>query len=167
MAEYFMKMDFETITFYENLNEQGQGNLNGLLYEMYKGIGVFVNKCKSPIEQTLAFYLIHMQYSLYGFNSPIPDRLLIIPQKEIQINETNYIADFLLIVHGKDGMLKIVVECDGHEFHEKTKEQAAHDKKRDRDLTKAGYKILHFTGSEIYKNPNQCITEILEVIKNK
>ena len=46
-------------------------------------------------------------------------------------------------------VFSIVVELDGHDFHEKTKEQAQKDKDRDRSLTRAGYKIMRFTGSEI------------------
>lgn len=47
---------------------------------------------------------------------------------------------------------KIIIECDGHDFHEKTKEQAKYDKERDRWLTSQGYKILKYTGSEIYND---------------
>lgn len=56
----------------------------------------------------------------------------------------------------------IVVECDGHEFHEKTKEQAARDKARDRYLTTNGYKVLRFTGSEIYHDAKKCAIEVFE-----
>lgn len=54
----------------------------------------------------------------------------------------------------------IVVECDGHDFHEKTKEQAARDKERDREIQIAGYAILRFTGSEIHNNPGDCVDAI-------
>lgn len=53
---------------------------------------------------------------------------------------------------------------DGHEFHEKTKQQAQYDKKRDRKLTKLGYKILRFTGSEIYNDVRKCIMEVEDLI---
>lgn len=58
----------------------------------------------------------------------------------------------------------IAVECDGHDFHEKTKKQAAHDKKRDRYLQREGYKVLRFTGSEIYADPVACAKEVGECI---
>ena len=58
--------------------------------------------------------------------------------------------------------MKIGVECDGHDFHEKTKEQAARDKKRDRDLQALGYRVLRFSGSEIYRDVNACILAIFE-----
>ncbi|WP_431858685.1 endonuclease domain-containing protein [Azospirillum sp.] len=56
----------------------------------------------------------------------------------------------------------VVVECDGHDFHEKTKEQAKRDKRRDRDLQKQGYSVLRFTGSEIFIDPEGCVREIFE-----
>lgn len=57
---------------------------------------------------------------------------------------------------------RIIIECDGHDFHEKTKQQASRDKKRDRDLTTLGYAIYRFTGSEIFKNPSRCFDEVYE-----
>lgn len=43
-----------------------------------------------------------------------------------------YRADFSIFagLNAFNFIKKIVVECDGHDFHEKTKEQAARDKKR-------------------------------------
>jgi very-short-patch-repair endonuclease len=57
------------------------------------------------------------------------------------------------------------IEVDGHDFHEKTKEQVQRDKKRDRALVKAGYKVLRFAGSEIFKSPTGVVKEIIEVIE--
>jgi hypothetical protein len=47
----------------------------------------------------------------------------------------------------------VIVELDGHAFHDKNKEQRAREKARDRFLIKTGYKILHFTGSEVNADP--------------
>jgi very-short-patch-repair endonuclease len=55
----------------------------------------------------------------------------------------------------------MIVECDGHDFHEKTKEQARRDKQRDRFLQSRGYKVLRYTGSEIWADPTECSDEIL------
>jgi very-short-patch-repair endonuclease len=51
---------------------------------------------------------------------------------------------------------KIIIECDGHDFHERTKEQAARDRSRDRAAQAAGFMMLRYTGSEIYKDPLGC-----------
>lgn len=77
----------------------------------------------------------------------------------------NYRVDFLAVRRSIEGNIKIcVVECDGHEFHEKTKEQASHDKRRDRFMTKLGLKVLRFSGSEIHKDAIDCILDVLEII---
>lgn len=56
---------------------------------------------------------------------------------------------------------KLVVECDGHKFHEKTPEQAKKDKSRDRDLLSRGYPVIRFTGSEIYRDPLKCAEQVV------
>lgn len=58
-------------------------------------------------------------------------------------------------------ILKVAIECDGHDFHERTKEQAARDRARDRFLQGEGLDVLRFTGSEIWKSPEGCRAEII------
>jgi hypothetical protein len=50
--------------------------------------------------------------------------------------------------------------CDGHDYHERTKEQAERDKSRDRALKRAGYDVIHFTGREIWRDPAKWAMEI-------
>lgn len=76
-----------------------------------------------------------------------------------QVPIGTYTVDFA--IHGPHA--KIAIECDGHDFHEKTKEQAAHDKKRDRYLQRNGWRVLRFTGSEIYRDAHACADEVVEV----
>lgn len=103
--------------------------------------------CESPIEQILYAYLWYDPYQS-GFRFR--------PQQKIG----QYRVDFVVEIEGE----KLVVECDGHDFHEKTKEQATKDKKRDRFLVSQGYKVLRFTGSEIKKNPLRVISEIADAV---
>ena len=72
-----------------------------------------------------------------------------------------YRVDFLIHVIGDSGKrASIVVECDGHEFHERTKEQASRDRRRDRELQAMGYRVMRFTGSEICRKPFDCAREV-------
>jgi very-short-patch-repair endonuclease len=57
---------------------------------------------------------------------------------------------------------KLVVECDGHEFHERTKEQAAADKSRDRVLVMQGYDVFRFTGSELWNDAWGCANQVYD-----
>lgn len=61
---------------------------------------------------------------------------------------------------------KLVIECDGHDFHERTKEQASRDKSRDRSFVLEGYDCFRFTGSEIWKDPLGCADQITEWVMN-
>lgn len=91
-------------------------------------------------------------------NPPESDPFMIHPQQPIG----PYRVDFLITFDPDDGgaQMAAVVECDGHDFHEKTKEQAAHDKKRDRYLQSQGLTVLRFTGSELYRDPMSCAFEV-------
>lgn len=61
----------------------------------------------------------------------------------------------------------VVVEIDGHDFHEKTKKQAAHDKKRDRYFAEQGLTVLRFTGSEVHRSPAACVGQALQILCKK
>ena len=65
-----------------------------------------------------------------------------------------YRVDFLVKI---GDLSKIIIECDGHNFHEKTKEQAQNDKRRDRELQSLGFKVFRFTGSEIWNSIGDCV----------
>jgi hypothetical protein len=85
-----------------------------------------------------------------------------------QVNFDPYCVDFLVgslcIRKTEQGISRlenwIAVECDGHEFHDKTKKQAQRDKARDRFLVSAGVKVMRFTGSEIWRDPTRCALEV-------
>jgi len=125
-----------------------------------------IEDCESPIEQLMHIALFDSLHSMMDkFNLPIN----INSQVEIQTNSNKYRVDFLVTIwlppFDKNSYKFIVVECDGHEFHEKTKEQARRDKSRDRDLLAHGYAVLRFTGSEIWRNTRRCVDEIERAIK--
>lgn len=61
--------------------------------------------------------------------------------------------------HGLTPML-IGVELDGYDFHERTKEQVMQRDRRDRDLSAAGWRILHYSGSEFTRDPEAVIEEV-------
>jgi very-short-patch-repair endonuclease len=83
-------------------------------------------------------------------------------QSQFQVE--NYRVDFVFCMEEEEGKPKgstLVVECDGHDFHERTKAQAASDRARDRTLQELGFTIYRFTGSEIYRDPMKCAEQIL------
>lgn len=96
------------------------------------------SKSQSPIETNLAGLLASI-----AFHGKI--------NIDAQAAISDYRCDFLL-TSSLFNVRGIVVECDGHLFHERTKEQAARDRKRDRKMQNLGYVVLRFTGSEIRSN---------------
>ena len=119
--------------------------------------------CESPIEQIL---WIALNFCALNSNN----WYMFEEQAEVEANGNKYRLDFLYeedYMDNVDNPLHLAIECDGHEFHEKTKEQVEKRNKRDMDLKLAGYDILHYSGSQIYKNPIKCALEILDYIDKK
>lgn len=111
--------------------------------------------CDSPIEQLVLAALLtvaeinYLQETTWGEFYVVYGKFSIEMQRKIHPYRVDFLIDKIW-----------VIECDGHDFHERTKEQAKHDKKRDRFLTSKGYKILRFTGSEITADPIKIALEI-------
>lgn len=90
----------------------------------------------------------------------------IITQSQVQLD--NWRVDFVISAQAYSGAADqsvwkdAIVECDGHDFHERTKEQAARDRKRDRGMALEGKTLFRFTGSELFRDPMACIDEIIE-----
>lgn len=79
---------------------------------------------------------------------------------QLQREIGNFRVDFLVTAPETRGAF--VVECDGHDFHERTKQQAQRDKGRDRQiLAQHGWPTIRFTGSEIYRDVTNCADEVL------
>lgn len=93
--------------------------------------------------------------------------LFVCPQFQVTL-ERKYILDFLLFTRSRssneDNFKFLAIECDGHDFHEKTKEQVAKDKARDRDLKINGVDLFRFTGSEIHNSPIECAEQAVQYL---
>ena len=113
-------------------------------------------------------------YPQYELTLPYPERgsfgttqkafrpdflLLLIPPEDVR--SLDYPRDFLA-----GAFAKVVVEIDGHDYHERTKEQAENDKSRDRAFTNSGFTVLRFTGREIYREVQNKALEILTCLNS-
>jgi very-short-patch-repair endonuclease len=124
--------------------------------------------CESPIEVMLgAAFCIRSDLGIPGFAVIVPPgqdhpkpgkhRLLIHPQYEWESYRIDFAFD---AAWGKT----VFVECDGHDFHERTKEQAERDRAKDRRIQEAGITIFRFTGSEIYRDPANCAEQVINFL---
>lgn len=84
-----------------------------------------------------------------------------------QVKIGNYRVDFLTAscCHGE--IRYTAIECDGHDYHERTKGQASRDKKRDRALLALEIPTLRFTGSDIHYKLDECVEEIESFLFNR
>jgi len=142
-----------------------------------------LTQCESPIEKYMLAAMAFMEA-----DGPYDGSLMLVPGKEAafenlkgrqhdegeqrtwiytQARVAEYRVDFLLLVESfhESKARFIAVECDGHDFHEKTKEQARRDRSRERAIQAAGITVLRFTGSEIFRDANRCASEVMRQIE--
>ena len=120
---------------------------------------------ESPIEQ-IYFIALAIVREIKELN------FVIEPQYEIKCDSKKYYIDFAIIHYEcfKDDLqdnFKLAIECDGYEFHQKTKEQVDKDNLREYDLKMKGFDILRFSGREIYNNPIKCAIKTINYIIEK
>lgn len=124
--------------------------------------------CESPIEQLLSIEFEVMGLTNLVMYNPFIDVLAVEKQKKIKCGKNTYRVDFYIpVIYENQESIRFVVECDGHEFHQKTKEQVEKDNIRMRDLQKEGYEIIRFSGTEVWHKPRKCATEVLNIILSK
>lgn len=124
--------------------------------------------CESPIEQLLSIQLSSIGLERINLYNPFINVIQIEKQKIIECGGNKYRVDFLIPVwYRNQGGKMFVIECDGYEFHQKTKEQVENDNIRQRNLQKEGYEVIRFSGTEIYHNSYNCALEIKRIILSK
>lgn len=144
-----------------------------ILTKIFPHLDEGYKRCDSPIEKIMLFGLL-VTFACYdtgdewrevdGFLTLGSHRDLgdIILGQQVALGQ--FRVDFLLGTSGVGSNRGIVIECDGHDFHERTAVQAQRDKSRDRWLQMHGYMVLRFTGREIYQNTAACAGEICEAL---
>lgn len=118
-----------------------------------------ISLCESPIEK---LFLIewHYQNDNFYFGGDLID-YTITPQYKID----NYRVDFMICFNdksvnpydNKDNCL--IVELDSYLWHGSDPEQFTKEKARERDITKEGYKLMRFSGREVYRDVERCVRE--------
>lgn len=170
---------------FDEILSKGIDNLAGFAHDI--GIN---NECGSEIEKMLGLvFFMHervphynglwFEYFTQFWSHPsklVFDDLQYFDQKPNTINVfaqvpvDNYRADFICVMKMQSRDLPpklqyLGIECDGHDFHEKTKEQAARDKSRDRSFLLRGIPCMRFAGSEIWKDAYACATQVDEFFR--
>jgi hypothetical protein len=75
------------------------------------------------------------------------------------------LVDLAVFIPGLDHRRPIVVvETDGHQFHERSPEQASKDRRRLRNLQRLGIPVYPFTGTDVVRSSEESAQEIVEFI---
>lgn len=83
----------------------------------------------------------------------------------IQFQKHRYTTDFALCVMPPGlGQLWVAIECDGHEYHDKTKEQADRDRARDRHFQALGWEVARYTGTQVNASAEWCARDVAHMV---
>jgi len=161
-----MKIDASELTYQLVESVSSTGFLDGWFFHL---INKLSELCESPIEARLgAAMLFYDKFNgmpgfpliLAGQDESWPSGCrLLTPQYQFQ----QYRIDWVI----REDERLTFIECDGHDFHERTKAQAGRDKLKDRTIQGAGHPILRFTGSEIFEDALYCAAQISEFVDNR
>ncbi len=117
---------------------------------------------QSPLERKL-FLALNQKYVRFKTQYPLnwKGESISIAGKSYHNPKNNYkevltIVDFYIEKKG----VKLCVYTDGHTYHERTEEQAQHDKRIDRKLQELGFKVLRYTGKDVNENTDEIVDEI-------
>ncbi|WP_207539616.1 endonuclease domain-containing protein [Sabulicella rubraurantiaca] len=128
-------------------------------------------QCESPIENILAAYLIlegtdgynDLDYNPFWGAPSFPDPAwgtIWTIQHQFRRMRPDFL--FKVCLEGENRFL--AVECDGHDVHDGTKEQARRDRSRDWTLLTSGIPVIRFTEFEIVRDPQACVKDIISVL---
>lgn len=120
-------------------------------------------QCRFPVKDDAPLVLLQTQSHVYGTRRRVDFKLTLQPREPRALD----IGDLLASTFGAarvEDEFTLAVEVDGHDFHERTKQQARRDKQRDRQLLAAGLQTVRFTGSEVWEDCRRCAQESIDLL---
>lgn len=140
-----------------------------------------INSKGTPIEQifTICYHNYVDKFVVGTVNGKMPLGIVLdmelMEQYPIECGKNNYIADYVIDFSKLDGnnlpmypafnKLKYVIELDGFDYHS-TKKQVNYDYEREQQLQMLGYKVVRFTGSQVFNKPYSCVHKLLTIVLN-
>lgn len=132
-----------------------------LVMDGYKMLAALCAVIKSPIERYMLCGLyeagtkagIAIDLGEHTFTRGPNKALALTLQREIG----PFAADFALVGPFKS----VVIECDGAEFHQDKEKDAS----RDKFMQERGWRVMRFTGQEIYQDAARCASIAMEAAR--
>lgn len=128
-----------------------EGSFAGNQASIVRNSAEKLRKCESPAEARMLIHLHHEVGNLSEVETQFP------------LCDGDFRADLACL--GPEPVL-LAVEVDGHEWHERTKDQAERDKARERRIVSSGWAIARFAGSEVWRAPARCAREVKEMLSS-
>ena len=117
----------------------------------------------SPVQYDLNLHLLWC-YHFWG----LADALHLTPQASFPntlSSKRGVRADLLFWVPNKRDF-KVIVECDSYQYHENNK-SFDYDRQRSRALQLLGFKVLQYSGGEIFRDPIRASYELYDYLSDE
>jgi hypothetical protein len=152
--------DFERERFRRQIEKASESAREVLLLAITEKIEGLRNVFESPLEESFYVWWVALEQVVSGGNILVQ----LDPQFPVVIGDEHYRLDFRVKAWKRGDTAgnypKIAVEVDGHEFHERTREQVALRDARDRALQKDGWVVFHYSWSEFFADPLGKVAEV-------
>lgn len=137
-------------------------NASGVLWYLSN---INFDECESESEKIFC-----VAFELFNFTTH-PDNYDACYKLHKQYRIGKYRADFAIVANENYGFqgsnYKVVIECDGHEYHNKTADQVLRDRDRDVEMRFKGYEIFHFSGTQIFDTPTRCAANVFYALQQE
>lgn len=135
----------------------------------------------SPIEALMGLALMAEMWTKWGARDRNNSFLTFVPDAQFEALPNNlppgfciapqihigpYIADFVIFAYFQT-RARGIIECDGHDYHDRTPDQAQHDRQRDRWMQSRGFSVLRYTGREIAASARHCASDALAIMHRR
>lgn len=162
LVDYFKTFNTDVFSFQEAWNTDNKQL--SVKYSKFND-GLEYGDNDEVVYETPASVNIDAECSDINFNTGYSSTITLMFGNSARWRKTvgNYEPDFIFEVCDENS-LGFAIEIDGFDYHDKTKEQAAKDKQRDRLFLKKGYIPIRFAGTEVYRNPLDCVRETMQII---
>jgi len=91
---------------------------------------------------------------------------VLIPQFRVDTEdgESTYCSDFVIL--RDSASVWLWVEVDGRKYHDRTPEEFEYERRRERELRRAGWRVERFAAKEVFRNAEACVQEILVALSS-
>ena len=130
----------------------------------FEHFGRALDRCESFIERRfLVALLFTEEFPFEAGDDDVVATARVGPRLLQQVTLLAYRLDF--VFEDDAGEVRLCIELDGHDFHDRTPEQAERDRARDRRLLREGWTTVRYTGREVVRDPMRCAREAVEIFE--